>query len=303
MFQTLHRISLAATTWLLKLLASLLVLLGQFSPRIARIAQAFPATLYKRTNFIEKELELPTVKHYVVCSQCLDLYDFSDCFHKHGSRLVIKSCKCRSGQPLLKRVISCKGNQTAYPYMVYPYTSLISSLKSLLSRSGLLKECENWRQQNMESVGAQVVSDVFQGQLWREFLECNGTPFLSQKYSIIFMLNVDWFQPFKHREYSVGVMYLAVMNLPQQLRYKRENLGIFQGPFEPSKEINNYLKPFVDELLQLWDGIAIKTNDCGTQTIRGALLFVCCDLPASNTTKNNKFLNNIISVSGIPLKS
>ena len=63
MFQTLHRISLAATTWLLKLLASLLVLLGQFSPRIARIAQAFPVTLYKRTNFIEKELELPTVKH------------------------------------------------------------------------------------------------------------------------------------------------------------------------------------------------------------------------------------------------
>ena len=169
--------------------------------------------------------------------------------------------------------------------MVYPYTSLISSLKSLLSRSGLLEECEKWRQQNMESVGTQAVTDVFQGRLWQEFLEFNGTPFLRQKYSIVFILNVDWFQLFKHREYSVGVMYLAIMNLPQQLRYRRENiiiLGIFQGPFELSKEINKYLKPFVKELLLLWDGIAIKTNDCGTQqTIRGALLFLCCDLPAS----------------------
>ena len=82
--------------------------------------------------------------------------------------------------------------------------------------------------------------------------EYNGTPFLSQRNSIAFMLNVDWFQPFKHREYSVGVMYLAVMNLPQQLRYKRENiiiLGIFQGPFEPIKRYQQILKSLCERIV------------------------------------------------------
>ncbi len=116
MFQTLHRISLKATTWLLKLLSSLLVLLGKYSPRIARIAQAFPATIYKRTKFVEEELQLPSVKQYVVCKQCLNLFDYCNSFEKHGSRFVIKLCVCQSRQPLLKRVIS---SQNVYPYMVY----------------------------------------------------------------------------------------------------------------------------------------------------------------------------------------
>ena len=30
------------------------------------------------------------------------------------------------------------------------------------------------------------------------------------KNSIAFMLNIDWFQTYKHRVYSIGVMYLAI---------------------------------------------------------------------------------------------
>ena len=47
---------------------------------------------------------------------------------------------------------------------------------------------------------------------------------------------------------SVGAMYLCVLNLSRQERYKRENMilvGIIPGPHEPSLSINPYLTPIV----------------------------------------------------------
>ena len=87
----------------------------------------------------------------------------------------------------------------------------------------------------------------------------------------------DWFQPYKHRIYSVGVIYLAIMNLPHAIRFKRENIiiiGLLPGPAEPSKTINTYLTPLVSELLVLWDGVLIKIHSAGTQSIRCAILCV-----------------------------
>ena len=101
------------------------------------------------------------------------------------------------------------------------------------------------------------------------------------------MLNIDWFQPYKHRIYSIGVIYLAIMNLPRAIRFKRENIiiiGLLPGPAEPSKTINTYLTPLVCELLLLWDGVLIKTHSAGPQSIRCALLCVGCDLPAGRKT-------------------
>ena len=90
------------------------------------------------------------------------------------------------------------------------------------------------------------------------------------------MLNIDWFQPYIHTASSVGVIYLAIMNLPRHLRYKRKNLiliGIIPGPSEPAHDINTILQPLVAELKDLWQGIS-------EQIIRCALLCVACDLPA-----------------------
>lgn len=94
------------------------------------------------------------------------------------------------------------------------------------------------------------------------------------------MLNIE----FKHRVYSIGVIYLAIMNLPRAIRFKRENIiliGLIPGPSEPSLTLNTYLTPLVADLLSLWDGVTFTTHDSGTQLIRGALLCVGCDLPAA----------------------
>ena len=101
------------------------------------------------------------------------------------------------------------------------------------------------------------------------------------------MLNVDWMQPFEHTTYSVGVMYLVLMNIPRHERFKRENVtlvGLIPGPSEPQLNLNTYLSPLVDELLILWsDGIRIR--HAGSQLIpeqfRAALLCITCDIPDS----------------------
>ena len=56
-------------------------------------------------------------------------------------------------------------------------------------------------------------------------------------------------------------------------------IGIIPGPHEPPVNINNYLEPIIDDLIDLWNGISISSSD-GTQCMRAALLAVAADLPA-----------------------
>ena len=181
---------------------------------------------------------------------------------------------------LLREVTTRTGNKKHYPYLVYPFVSLISSLQSLLLRPNFYELCEMWRNQNDQL----FLLDVYDGRIWKEFIQEKA--FLSSRNNIAFMLNIDWFQLFKHRIYSVGVIYLAIMNLPCNIRFKRENIivGLLPGPKEPSKNINSFLFPLVCELLSLWEGVSVKTYSAGSQIFRCALLCVGCDLPAGRKT-------------------
>jgi len=100
------------------------------------------------------------------------------------------------------------------------------------------------------------------------------------------MLNIDWFQPYAHTTYSVGVIYLTIMNLPRHLRFKQQYvilLGVIPGPCEPKHDINSFLKPLVEELLDLWSGVKFSIQTSSSvieETVRCALLCIACDLPA-----------------------
>ena len=110
-----------------------------------------------------------------------------------------------------------------------------------------------------------------------------GRPFFDLPYNLGLMLNVDWFQPYDHVQYSVGVIYLIILNLPRAERYKIENIiivGCIPGPREPCN-MNSYLQPLVDDLLKLWKGITVRLPSSDEVVIRGALLGVSCDLPAT----------------------
>ena len=103
--------------------------------------------------------------------------------------------------------------------------------------------------------------------IWKEFVDTNSRdtdePRNVRENFICFMLKIDWFQPYKHTNCSVGVVYLVIVNLPRSIRFKRENViivGILPWPTEPKHDINPYLEPLVEELLTLWKGVTMKIN-------------------------------------------
>ena len=280
LFQTFHFIPDKALLWLLKFVYVLLKYCGRFSPRVDRIAEKLSKSPYLRDKYLKSSIS--TVQ-YVVCTSCHTLYSMDQCIVKSGSRITAKTCSklhfskpCRS--KLLKEIVSCSSNNRFYPEKVYSFNSIISSLKQLIQQTNFIQLCESTRKKDHQD----FMTDIYDGKIWQEFLEYNGTKFLSLPYTYGFMLNVDWFQPFEHSTYSVGVIYLAILNLPRDVRYKRENIilvGIIRGPAEPPLNINTYLSPLCDELLLLWDGIELQVSD-SQQLVCAALLAVSCDLPA-----------------------
>ena len=111
---------------------------------------------------------------------------------------------------------------------------------------------------------------------------------MAAPYNFLLTLNVDWFCPFEHSQYSVGAIYLTIQNLPISIRNKPENIilvGIIPGPTEPHLNLNSYLAPLVSELNIAWnDGIPVPVtvgNQQVTLTIRLALTCVACDIPAT----------------------
>ena len=138
-FETVHSVSSRAIGWLLQLLGSLLHCLGHYSQQIARIAHAFPCTLHQRSKYLKEKMSLLSVRQYVVCHDCLSLMSTKPVLNekRRGSLSSVKMCpQCestRKNAPLLKGVIFSSETKKHYPFLVYPYVSLVSSLHFLLA--------------------------------------------------------------------------------------------------------------------------------------------------------------------------
>ena len=153
-------------------------------------------------------------------------------------------------------------------------------MQRLFLKPGFLKSCEEWRERE-HLVPAGTLGDIYDGRVWKQF----HSEFLSTPFSYLLTFNVDWFQPFKRCEYSVGAIYCVVQNLPRVERYKEENVilvGLIPGPKEPSLSINSYLLPFIEELhLYYFNGLKLKSPYGSEITVQLALSCVSCDVPAT----------------------
>ena len=159
---------------------------------------------------------------------------------------------------LLKKVSLKHGKTKLVPKKEYPYRSVVKSLNVLLQRPNILEKLDLWKQR---SVPDGLLTDVYDGKIWKEFMMINDEPFLSGETTYGFMLNVDWFKPFKRTQYKVGAIYLVVLNFPRSERFLRENLilvGIIPGPGEPNYVMNTYLAPMIKDLQDLWKGVEMK---------------------------------------------
>ena len=203
--------------------------------------------------------------------------------HPHATRR--KPC----GTVLRKSVIKANvEDYNLYPLKVYAYSNLKCGLEELLARPGFKELLFQDRVYTDERL-----SDIHDAKLWSDFKDSNDELYFTDKGNIGCMLNLDWFNPYKNSEYSLGVIYFTLLNLPRQYRFLWENtiiVGIIPGPREPSLDINSFLTPFVDELLPFWNGIIIREpGGIGLAVYKLAVICVSNDIPA--TTKFCGFIN------------
>ena len=281
--QSQHYIPDSAFDSLLKFLHSFFVVLGHSSETCKFLSQYMPRTVYSMKKLAGLSDDF---KRLVVCPECNSVYPLPDCVERLG---VSKSCTHKPfpkspwcGCILLKTVELASGKRVLYPKSVYCYNSVKSSLERLFSQADFFHLCEKWR--GRTSTGG-ILSDIYDGNIWKEFQVVSGEPFLASPYCLGFSLNVDWFQPYKLTQSSVGVVYLTILNLPRSVRNRRQYVllvGVIPGPHEPKRDINAFLRPLVEELKLLWSGQYIQVaSSSEAQLVRCALLCVACDLPAS----------------------
>lgn len=240
-------------------------------------------------------LKVDEYVQYTVCSKCDSVYELAACTARDSfGNLVTKHCahvtfpnhpmhtrRRQCGTPLLQTV-HIKNNTTFRPLKIYVYHPISTALSCLFNRTGFAAMCEHWRHRHKHT---DYMTDVYDGRLWQEWQVMNGQDFLASPFSLVTTINLDWFQPFTHVNYSVGVLYMVILNLPREQQYKMENIiliSIIPGPREPKHTINSFLAPLVEELRDLWNGISVTIGTSPKRTImvRLAVMCIACDIPA-----------------------
>ena len=260
--------------------------------QLSSILSIFPSTLYMARKKIGVN-ETSSIK-YVCCPTCSTNYDPDDCVTFVNGKKESKTCsyvrfpdhpqsrlreKC--GTVLMKSFCSANGKTNyLYPKRVYCYQSLTNSIQNLINRI----EIRNKLLEGPTKSTDNVMFDTVDGKFWTDFCEPDGKRYFSDKRNLGGILNIDWFEPFENVQYSCGVIYLALLNLLRELRFKWENVivvGVIPGPKEPSLNVNSFLRPLVDELLTFWSP-GVLLNENGSKAFyKFALCCISSDLPAT----------------------
>ena len=190
--------------------------------------------------------------------------------HPHQSRVQL------CGTPLSKVVHTLHGHRQVKLLQTLCYNPISDQLARILRRF------HTELNQSLDNISGQtVLFDIDDGPVYKSrlaMLEPSSCP--DHRY-LVLNINVDWFQPYKRVQHSIGAIYASIRNLPRQARYQMENMllvSVIPGPAEPV-QMNSILVLLVDELKELRlgkniDGIFMKA----------AIECLACDLPAARKT-------------------
>ena len=215
LWQSIVRVANVAVSVLLNFLFLFLQHISRLckNDNMAHFLSIFP-------NNLKKAKEIANFNHddflqYVCCPKCSSIYTMDECFEVVGSVRTAKRCKfalfprhpwsSRQGSCGAKLFKSVQISQrvTEKTIKLYCYKPIVSSITSILSRPGMLLACEHWRNRKLLP---DLYADIYDGKLWKEF-EFSG--FLSQPNAFGLILNVDWFEPFEHSIYAVGLFLIT----------------------------------------------------------------------------------------------
>lgn len=253
--QASFRLSESVLLFFFRFVTVFLSILGQFSTVVQEVAQSLPSSLH----VARKARKVLMFQRYVVCRRCHRNFPFKECIEGQGVSQRSKNCSFVAfplhpqhrrnpcGTLLLKTVQLATGRTYFYSFLTYCYLNIDVSLQSFLDRPDFYNLCEQWRARERQD---DIYRDVYDGNIWNEFQQHNGSPFLSEPGNYAFMMNLDFFQPYKHVQYSMGAIYLTILNLPRNVRSKQVNtilVGLIPGPHEPRHDLNTFLEPLVED--------------------------------------------------------
>ena len=248
---------------------------------------------------LPKHSGAPDFVKYTQCNSCYDLTNIDDDLGDSKSPTCQKTRIFRNrtvcATKLYERVKK-DGGFVLQPRLVSTIRSITIALGDIVGRPGIWAWLDAWREGRADGshhhgIRGRAFSDVMDGDVWTSFMQLDGRPYLSTAGNLCLSLNLDWFQPFSDTPYSCGVMYLAIMNLPPHLRYKRENC-IILAAFPPSTKtdknetqawnhLNSMLAVVVDELEALCTGIEVQVKGSGgVRSLRAIVIMLACDQPA-----------------------
>ena len=104
------------------------------------------------------------------------------------------------------------------------------------------------------------------GSQWRKIERKYWDEFAKDPRNVWFALSADCINPFGEHSsnHSTWPVTLCMYNLPPWMCMKRKFIMmpvLIQGPKQPGNDIDVYLRPLVEELLQLWNGNGVRTWD------------------------------------------
>ena len=260
--------------------------------QLTKLQDNFPSTVKKAKKLLG--LDIDKFQKFVCCPTCNKLYQYSSAVYVDAKSGEKNSKNCdnvpypnhiqarfrqKCGTVLMKTVVSADGkNKYLYPRKVYVYQSIKESLTNMLKRKDFKDSLLSTPKFSIDAL-----NDIYDGDVYKTFLDVHGKNYFSDPRNLGVMMNIDWFQPYENVEYSLGVMYLVIINLPRKLRFREENvivIGVIPCPSEPRHDVNTFLRPFVEEMLLLWNGVAVD-EDRDTCLCKMALICCSSDLPAT----------------------
>ena len=238
---------------------------------------------------------------YAVCPACHCTYKPD--FNRNSSTPIYpercsnkpqpESGECH--EPLLESPVD--SSPIRKPIKPFVYHHFHDYLAGLLSRPDLEQLMDKACDDLLESLGEPIptfVKDVFEAEYLRGFEGPKpGTLFVDRQGGgrYAFSLNVDFFavegMRVRGSAASAGIISLACLNLPPDIRFKPENMyvSIIPPPEEPHlTEVNHYLRPLMDDMVASWEkGIRFSRTALHPEgrTAHSAIIASVMDLPAA----------------------
>src|SRR5581483_6061826 len=285
-FQERYRLADTAIDSLIKFIRRMLMVVDKDT------YSKFPTSLYMANKLFG--ISDQSIK-YATCKKCCKLYAIKDLptdipyhctfqdFPNHTMANLRSPCNA-----IITKQVPTNQKMMHRPSLIFPVANIKRRLRQLYNTKGFEESCRKW---TIRPNNDQELADIFDGIIWKTFKDPNTDElFFRHEVSdshLGIMLNLDWFQPFDNSQYSVGVLYAVICNLPRSERFKNCNiitLAIIPGPNEPKlHRLNHYLAPIIDQFISLWEGITIdKTYESSVgKFIRAAIICCACDIPAA----------------------